>query len=367
MRMADRVFTIHCVVGTRPNFMKIAPLLKAFDAFPQVRKKLIHTGQHFDKQMSDVFFDELGIPAPDVNLSVPAGSAMQQMASMLQSLETLFLAERPDLVVVVGDVNSTLAAALAANRCGCRVAHVEAGLRSNDRTMPEEINRILVDHLADMHFVTEEAGMTNLANEGIRNAHLVGNVMIDTLVANREKFNDTKVLAALGLHDKDYVVLTLHRPNNVDTREGLLRIAAILRKVASQKTILWPIHPRTKNNIERFGLGADFKHENILSVEPLGYLEFMQTVTHSFAVLTDSGGIQEETTYLGIPCLTMRENTERPSTILFGTNSLVGLDEQKILGRLRSRPAAARIPPLWDGKAAERIAEIIVKRLSRGG
>lgn len=372
---------IHIVAGARPNFMKIAPVVEALrsrakaggdDSFPRIH--IIHTGQHYDSNMSGIFFTDLGIPQPNCYLGVGSGSQAEQTARTMVAYEKVLLQDRPDLVIVVGDVNSTLACSLTGKKMGIRVAHVEAGLRSFDMTMPEEINRKLTDAISDLLFVTEEAGIRNLRREGVpeEKIYFVGNVMIDTLRKNLLRlengdFSPAGPLKSFLLGKERYAVLTLHRPSNVDRKEDLCRVWSAIREIAGEVPILFPVHPRTKNRIGEYGLDT----ANIGMVEPLGYLDMLYAVNGATLVLTDSGGLQEETTVLGIPCVTIRENTERPSTVDIGTNYLSGTDPGSILSATREilsgHPKKGTIPPLWDGHAAERIAEIILRELKRGG
>lgn len=359
---------IICVCGARPNFMKIAPIMKAFNESGKFKTLLVHTGQHYDAKMSQLFFDELNIPKPDVNLEVGSGSHAVQTAEVMKRFEPVVLDFKPDSVLVVGDVNSTIACGLVAVKLGVKLIHVEAGLRSFDRSMPEEINRILTDCISDLLFVTEQSGMDNLKKEGINSdkVHLVGNVMIDTLLANRNKAEQSGILEQLGLEKKKYAVITLHRPSNVDCLEGLEKIIAAFEVIQKDLKLVFPIHPRTKKNIEGSALkGRVEAMGNLLLIEPVGYLDFLKLTANAALVLTDSGGIQEETTILGVPCLTLRENTERPVTITEGTNQLVKLTTDAILTAYNTLKAndfsvAGRIPTFWDGKAAVRIAEVLM-------
>ncbi len=360
---------ILCVVGARPNLMKIAPICQALEGHDRMGFRLLHTGQHYDRQMSHLFFEELGIPRPAVNLEVGGGTHAQQTAEVMKRFEPEVERYGPDLVLVVGDVNSTLACALVAVKLHVPVAHVEAGLRSGDRTMPEEINRILTDAISDLLFVTEQSGLDNLAREGIASerAHFVGNVMIDTLMRHREKAAGSDVLHRLGVSPREYVLLTLHRPSNVDDKETLNGILHALHEIQREVPLVLPIHPRTKKNLEAFGLSGWLEAwENLILTEPLGYLDFLCLMDRARVVLTDSGGIQEETTVCGVPCLTLRENTERPVTTKDGTNCLVGSDPSRILVAFRNlhgsdMPCPAHLPPLWDGRAAERIVRVLGK------
>ena len=355
------------IVGARPNFMKVAPLHRAFSHRKGVVSKIVHTGQHYDARMSDVFFNQLELPQPDYYLGVGGGTHTQQTAKIMLQFEEVLEKERPDLVLVVGDVNSTIACALVAVKMGIPVAHVEAGLRSGDRTMPEEINRILTDAISDHLFVTEQSGLVNLAKEGVpdEKVHFTGNVMIDSLVHYREKARALSNLEALGLAAGEFVLMTMHRPSNVDTAEGLQSISRIIEKVASHKKVVFPIHPRTSKNAEELGLLTGWRSlPGLLLLEPQGYLEFLNLMQHAFLLITDSGGIQEETTYLQVPCFTFRASTERPVTVTLGTNRLFSdLDPGKIytefLELLSGKGKQGVIPPFWDGAAAERIAAVL--------
>jgi UDP-N-acetylglucosamine 2-epimerase (non-hydrolysing) len=354
------------VVGARPNFMKVAPIMRAWQRIAGIDARLVHTGQHYDPKMSTLFFDELGMPRPDFNLEVGSGSHAQQTARIMVAFEALCLAERPDWVVVVGDVNSTVACALVAAKLGIRVAHVEAGLRSADRTMPEEINRILTDAISDQLFVSEASGMVNLGREGVApsQTHFVGNVMIDSLLAHRERAEQTDVLERLEVRPGEYALLTLHRPSNVDDPATFRNILEALRVVDGDMPILFPAHPRTVQRITDHGLESLVSRLGRLRmIQPLGYLEFIKVTAHAQVVLTDSGGVQEETAILRVPCLTLRENTERPVTCTMGTNRLVGTTTDRIVAGYRAvrRGEFNRdlTPPLWDGKAAERVVDVL--------
>jgi len=358
---------IFCIAGARPNFMKIAPLHRAFQQYSNIESKIVHTGQHYDSRMSDVFFQQLEIPEPAYHLGIGGGSHTQQTARIMLEFEKIVEAERPDLVLVVGDVNSTVACALVASKMQIPVAHVEAGLRSGDRTMPEEINRILTDSISDHLFVTEYAGLVNLAKEGIpdRKVHFVGNCMIDSLIHFRQKATQADTAASMGLAPKSYVLMTMHRPSNVDFQVGLEAILDMIEGAARHKKVVLPIHPRTRNNFEKFGLKARLESiQNVQILEPQGYLEFLNLMENAAAVLTDSGGIQEETTYLQVPCLTFRASTERPVTVELGTNILLAeLDPALALMHLEhifsGKTKPGTVPPLWDGRAGERIAQIL--------
>jgi UDP-N-acetylglucosamine 2-epimerase (non-hydrolysing) len=357
------------VCGARPNFMKIAPLMRAYRAHPNLQPLLVHTGQHYDENMSNLFFRQLQIPEPDVNLEVGSGSHARQTAEIMVRFEPLILEHKPEWVVVVGDVNSTIACGLVATKLGVKLAHVEAGLRSFDRTMPEEINRLLTDAISDLLFVSEASGMENLRHEGVPDdkLHFVGNVMIDTLRANLERAERSTILEDLKLERGGYNVVTLHRPSNVDDPAIFGRILDALEQISQDLPVVFPMHPRTVHNLGRLGLtGRIEKMPGLRIIEPLGYLDFLKLLGRSAVVLTDSGGIQEETTILGVWCLTVRENTERPVTLTSGTNTLVGTDPGKMVSEYRRcRSSATKHPPVpdkWDGRAAERIAAILAAR-----
>lgn len=393
------------VVGARPNFMKIAPISDELKK-REIPHVLVHTGQHYDHKMSKLFFEELGIPKPDIDLEVGSGSHAQQTAEIMKRIEPVLEKERPSLVLVVGDVNSTMAATLVAAKLGIRVAHVEAGLRSFDRTMPEEINRLVTDSISDYLFTTEESANENLKREGVAAEQIffVGNTMIDTLLKHVDRAENSDVLERFGLSPRGYGVVTLHRPANVDDPETLGRIVEALNEIARDIPLVFPVHPRTKDKLSRWaGLPVRRLEEEaanqfegsavnrldelnrptgppahrltgISLVDPLGYLDFLKLMKHSRIVFTDSGGIQEETTVLGVPCITLRENTERPVTISSGTNVIVGTDKENILSAARARlngsnrltgqpanrPTEFSVPPFWDGHAAERIVDVIV-------
>src|SRR6187399_2548888 len=353
------------VVGARPNFMKVAPIHFEFEKHKHIVKHLIcHTGQHYDEKMSKVFFDELGLPNPDFDLGVGSGSHAVQTAGIMIEFEKVLQQEKPDLIIVVGDVNSTIACSLVAKKMNISVAHIEAGLRSFDRTMPEEINRILTDSISDFLFVTEQSGLDNLKNEGVDESKVffTGNVMIDSLIQNKGKINTSQVLASLGLEKATYVLCTLHRPNNVDSKHSLESILGTLNSFAQKKKIVFPVHPRTRTKMKEFGIDHALS-ENIIVTDPIGYIDFLCLIKNSSLIITDSGGIQEETTYLGIPCVTLRDNTERPVTISIGSNYLAGTDVSKlskiVTDILNGNVKKNHIPPLWDGKAAERICKIL--------
>lgn len=355
------------VVGARPNFMKMAPLIRAMnEKRDRIEHLLVHTGQHYDRNMSDNFFTQLEIPEPDINLGVGGGSHAEQTARIMIEFEKVLLAHNPDMIVVVGDVNSTIACSLVAAKLGVKIAHVEAGLRSFDRTMPEEINRVLTDSIADYLFTTEAAGNLNLRHEGIpdEKIHFVGNVMIDTLVYCLDKIRDVPVLFD-DLIERQYGVITLHRPSNVDNAGILSKILDVFGAISEKLKLVIPLHPRTAKNIMSFGLDSklDKISSNAIITGPIGYLEMLRLNRSARMVITDSGGLQEETTFLGIPCITMRENTERPSTVELGTNVLVGNDLNALNGNfdeiLSGNFKKGSVPPLWDGKAAERIIDVL--------
>ncbi len=351
---------VTAVVGARPNFVKIAPILAEMRHYPEVRSRLIHTGQHFDPQMSGTFFEDLGLPDPDFNLGIRSESPVVQTAEIMSRLGSILAEERPDLVLVVGDVNSTLAGALAAVKMAIPLAHVEAGLRSFDRTMPEEINRVLTDAVAAYCFTTEPSANENLAREGIPPGRIyyVGNVMIDTLFRFRERAAASPILETLGLPPRRFAVLTLHRPSNVDDPMALNQTLSALTQIHRDLPVIFPVHPRTRNRLRRFP-GTVARGARLRLIEPLPYLDFLQLMANAACVLTDSGGIQEETTALGVPCLTLRTTTERPITVTRGTNRVVGVDPEKINAAWeqirRGEWPMGRLPELWDGKAAERI------------
>jgi UDP-N-acetylglucosamine 2-epimerase (non-hydrolysing) len=353
---------ILAVAGARPNFMKIAPLMHEMRSRPGLTSLLVHTGQHYDEKMSKLFFEQLHIPRPDIDLEVGSGSHAVQTAEVMRRFEPVLLEHRPDVVLVVGDVNSTIACALTAVKLGVDVAHVEAGLRSFDRTMPEEINRILTDAISQWLFVTERSGVTNLKHEGIpdERIHLVGNVMIDTLLRCRDRAEESEILEQLGVRSGGYGVLTLHRPANVDDPAQFAPLFAALARIAQRLPLVFPVHPRTRKSLAAIGAETT---PGVILTEPLGYLDFMKLTAHARLVLTDSGGIQEETTVLGVPCLTLRANTERPITCDEGTNQLVGLDPRAIetaaLATLERPRGASRVPALWDGGAAKRIVDVL--------
>lgn len=367
--MTSSLSPILCVVGARPNFMKIAPILAALQGLPDpLPTRLVHTGQHYDAAMKDAFFRQLGIPEPDVDLEVGSGSHAVQTAEIMRRFERVVDAEPPSCVLVVGDVNSTIACALVASKKGIPVVHVEAGLRSYDRAMPEEINRVLTDQISDLLYTTERKAHGNLEREGVASEKVIfaGNVMIDTLKRIQPqapepaevlgRLNGTRLLE----EDAGYALLTLHRPSNVDDPVVLKRLLETLQRIAEELPLIFPVHPRTGQRIREAGLEGLVKNDRILSLPPLGYMEMLGLMAKARLALTDSGGIQEETTVLGVPCLTLRENTERPITVEQGTNTVVGSDPERIMAEFRdimeTGGKRGRAPELWDGQAAQRIA-----------
>jgi UDP-N-acetylglucosamine 2-epimerase (non-hydrolysing) len=353
------------VVGARPNFVKMAPIVAQMIARgDEITQTLLHTGQHYDDKMSGAFFRDLGMPEPDIYLETRGGTHAEQTARVMLAFEGALTAERPDWVVVVGDVNSTLACALVASKLQVRVAHVEAGLRSYDRTMPEEINRVLTDQISDLLFTPSPDADENLLREGVAPERIVrvGNVMIDTLFRQLERAKQSSILDSLSLKPQDFGVLTLHRPSNVDDPDSMRRLFTAVGTIARSLAVVFPAHPRTLNRMREFGVEPP---PGVRVIEPLGYLDFLKLWSNSRMTLTDSGGLQEETTALGVPCLTLRENTERPITISQGTNHLVGLDPERIVSAAQEiladgRPAHATAPELWDGRAAQRIVAALL-------
>ena len=368
---------ILCVVGARPNFMKIAPVIRAMRGInPPLPVRLLHTGQHYDREMNDQYFQALGIPEPDINLEVGSASHAVQTAEIIRRFEPVLDSEQPAAVLVVGDVNSTLACALVAVKKGVAIIHVEAGLRSFDRAMPEEINRVLTDQISDLLFITERSARDNLLREGIPDSriHFVGNVMIDTLrYSLNEAVPAAQTFARYGASaewgQKGFAVLTLHRPSNVDDPGSLRILLDAIREVSRRLPVVFAVHPRTRARIEQQGLGPALEAQSILCVPPLGYLEMLGLMQTARLVLTDSGGMQEETTALGIPCITLRDNTERPITVEQGTNTMVGSNPARILAAvediLRGGGKAGRVPELWDGQASQRIAAVLREWLDR--
>jgi UDP-N-acetylglucosamine 2-epimerase (non-hydrolysing) len=353
------------IVGTRPNFIKVTQFKKIAQDYNDVELKIVHTGQHFDKNMSEVFFTQFGLN-PDYFLNIGEGSPNTQMAKIMLGLEELIRDEfRPDLLIVPGDVNSTFAAALTANKMGIKIAHLESGLRSFDRDMPEEINRILTDEIADHYFITEQSGVDNLKKE-MKNGklHLVGNTMIDTLVAYEDKIESCEVLREMNLINSKYVLMTIHRPSNVDSLEGLGKLFDLIRSLTEKYKVVFPIHPRTTARMKEYNIAEKFDAlDNLQLSGPMGYFEFQKLIKHAAFILTDSGGIQEESTYRRVPCLTLRANTERPSTVDIGTNTLVNFDVEELLkyiGKIEDQSyKMGEVPPLWDGNTTQRILDII--------
>ena len=367
--------TIYLVAGARPNFMKIAPIVRALQAQRALAFKIIHTGQHYDRDMNEVFFEELGIPQPDVFMAAGGGSHAQQTAKIMVAFEELCMAERPAAVLVVGDVNSTLACSIVAKKLNIPVAHVEAGLRSGDMTMPEEINRLVTDAISDWFFVTEPSAVEHLKREGKSDAaiHYVGHVMVDNVLYQAEKltrldtgsFEGASFKAAFGEQGSRYGVITLHRPSNVDDAVTFTRIGGALKEIAAELPLIFPVHPRTRANLEKFNIDLG---PNITLAGPQAYMAFLNLWKDAAVVLTDSGGLQEETTALGVPCVTIRDNTERPVTVEEGSNVLAGTDPARIVAEarkvLRGEGKTGKRPHLWDGKAAERIVAILSRELT---
>lgn len=364
--MAKKKIKVINIVGTRPNFIKIFPILREMDRAGIFEHTLIHTGQHKDFLMSDIFFEEFGIKEPDIKIEIEGGSHSQQTGQIMIGLEKAFIEIKPDFILVVGDVNSTLAATLAAVKLHIPVVHVEAGLRSFDRNMPEEVNRIITDRFSDLLFVTSEDAIVNLKKEGIdkKKVFFTGNVMIDTLLTLKSKIiKESTILKQLGIKKNNYCYLTLHRPSNVDNKEQLKKITKALSEISKELTVVFPIHPRTKKMLEQFNLADFLKEPNIIFAEPLGYNDSINLTINSRLVITDSGGIQEETTALRIPCITMRENTERPVTVTAGTNTIVGTDTKKLFRVFRhimnGTYKKGKMPKYWDGNAGTRIVKIL--------
>lgn len=359
------------VVGARPNFMKIAPIIDEMRKHTEIAASLVHTGQHYDEKMSKLFFQDLGLPKPDVYLGVGSGGHGEQTGKIMIEFEKIIAANKPDLVVVVGDVNSTIACGLVAVKMGVKLVHVEAGLRSFDRAMPEEINRMLTDQISDYLFLTEREAKENLLREGVaeEKIHFVGNVMIDSLMKHREHAERSPILGDLKLEAGRYGLITLHRPSNVDVKENLDNILSALFDIQRDLPLVFPVHPRTRKQMKLFGFDDKLAHApNLMLTDPLGYLDFLKLMAHARLVITDSGGIQEETTVLGVPCITVRENTERPITVTEGTNVLIGMSRERILEEsykiLAGNGKQGRKPELWDGRAAERIVEILLEKES---
>ena len=344
---------------------------RAFSESGKIDSVIVHTGQHYDAKMSDIFFNQLGLPKPHYHLGIGGGSHTYQKANVMLKFEEVLTEEQPNLVLVVGDVNATTATTLVAVKMGIPVAHVEAGLRSGDRKMPEEVNRVVTDAICQYHFITEHSGLVNLARESAvsRGIHFVGNVMIDSLIYFREKAAKGSILAEVGLMPKSYLLTTMHRPHNVDNEAGLRDITQILRRSAERLPVVFPMHPRTRNNLDKYGMLDELLAiDNLHILEPQGYLQFLQLMDNARLIVTDSGGIQEETTYLQVPCLTFRDTTERPITVELGTNILMAdLDPDTVMEEvdniLEGRAKTGVVPPLWDGKAAERIRDILLREL----
>ena len=363
-------FKIFNVVGARPNFMKIGPLHRAFTALDDVQSVIVHTGQHYDERMSDVFFKQLELPEPDIYLGVGSGTHAQVTAKIMMLFEEAVLEHKPDLILVVGDVNSTVACSLVAAKCHIPLAHVEAGLRSGDRKMPEEINRLVTDSISNYLFVTEQSGLDNLKAEGVRDEKVffVGNVMIDSLVHFREKAAHRPILGEVGVEKKEYILMTMHRPANVDTADQLEKVVETIEGIAGLHPVVLPMHPRTRARLTSFNMLDRVESISGLTIsEPLGYLDFLNLMDNAAMIVTDSGGIQEESTYLQVPCITLRDSTERPVTVDLGTNELMDLEPAAIVNRvsavLQGDRKEGQIPPLWDGKAAVRIAETLEQLL----
>ena len=364
----SRALKIVNVVGARPNYMKVAPIYRAMQEYPEIQPCIVHTGQHYDHAMSDLFFNQLELPEPHYHLGVGSASHGEQTGKIMIAFEPILAELKPDVVVVVGDVNSTIACGLVATKMGIRLAHVEAGLRSFDRTMPEEINRVMTDQISDYLFTTEASAHENLKMEGIKKGKIffVGNVMIDSLLRHRKKAAGGDALRNLGLEPNNYVLVTLHRPSNVDDRDMLVQLISALCDLSEKVPIVFPLHPRTRSRVQAFGLEDMFNRSHgFVLTEPLGYLDFVQCMDNALVVVTDSGGVQEESTVLGVPCITVRDNTERPVTVSEGTNVVVGRNPTRLLEEafrvLRGEGKKGRVPALWDGSAAERIVRILVE------
>ena len=358
------------IVGARPNFIKIAPLNKEFSRYSdRVNHKICHTGQHFDEKMSKVFFNDLNLPEPDFFLGVGSGSHAVQTARIMIEFERILLDEKPDLIIVVGDVNSTMACSIVASKMKIKIAHVEAGLRSFDRTMPEEINRMVTDTLSDFLFVSEKSGLENLKREGIADSKVffTGNIMIDSLVYYLDSIDQLNIMAEYQLKKHNYILATFHRPSNVDSGSDIKSLVELLNLLSERRKLIFPVHPRTMQKLQGNGL-VDKMNPNIIITNPIGYIDFLSLMKNAELVITDSGGIQEETTYLGVQCLTVRENTERPLTVNIGTNQLVGTDIPNIKSAadevLDGKVKKGGIPKLWDGKTAERIVSILMDKLN---
>ena len=364
--MLNKKIKITCIVGARPNFIKIAPLLKAMSISEKINAKLLHTGQHYDYDMSQSFFEQLGIKKPDVHLNVGSGTQAYQVATIMMRFEEYCLKERPDGILVVGDVNSTMATSIVASKLGIKILHVEAGIRSWDRTMPEEINRLLTDSIADVYLTPSPDAVQNLIKEGHSKSSIfnVGNIMIDTLLNNQEQIDQSNIIKKLSVSSKEFALLTLHRPSNVDSAESFKAILEAISEIQKKLKVVFPIHPRALKKLKEFSL-EDFIRSmpNLIITKPLSYFDFGRLVKEAKFVLTDSGGIQEETTVYGIPCITLRENTERPVTVTEGTNELAGNNTERILSLfikiMNEKWKPGKIPELWDGNTADRIVRII--------
>jgi len=361
-------FKIILVVGTRPNFMKVAPLMKVLsNHLDIITPILVHTGQHYDRELSELFFEQLKMSEPDIFLGVGSGSHAEQTAKIMVELERVLNDEKPDLVIVFGDVNSTLASAVVTAKLCIRLAHVEAGLRSFDNTMPEEINRIVTDRLSDYLFITENSALVNLKKEGISKEKIffVGNIMIDSLINNLETAQDSNILEQLDLSKHEYVTLTMHRPANVDNHEILAKLISIISKIGEKVPVIFPCHPRTKKRMEQYGLLSNIDNKFLRIIRPLGYIDFLKLQMGSKFIITDSGGIQEETTYLGIPCITIRDNTERPITVDIGSNVITGINAEKIIETadniIDGKGKTCKVPKMWDGKTSDRILGILLR------
>jgi len=358
------------VVGARPNFMKISPIHRAFTKHSEIESKIVHTGQHYDEKMSDIFFNQLELPKPDYYLGIGGGTHTYQKANVMLAFEKILQKEKPDIVLVVGDVNATVACSLTAVKMGIKTVHVEAGLRSGDRTMPEEINRIITDAICDDLFITEHSGLVNLAKEGVtaEKVHFVGNVMIDSLIYFREKSAKDSILEDIEIKAKEYILMTMHRPHNVDNIKGLKDILQIIKDTANHKTVVFAVHPRTSNNMKKYDLDKELESiENTILLGPQGYLQFLRLMDNAALIITDSGGIQEETTFLQVPCMTFRDTTERPITVELGTNFLMKdlnptTVKEQTKAILSGKTKKGVIPPFWDGKTAERIANILAEK-----
>ncbi len=364
IRMAKKK-KIVIVIGTRPNFIKITQFKKEVKKFPNLEIKVVHTGQHYDSKMADVFFEQFKL-VPDYFLNIAPSTANKQMAEIIDKLEDVLIDYLPEWVVVVGDVNSTFAAALTANKLGIKIAHLESGLRSFDKSMPEEHNRILTDAISDLFFVTEQSGMDNLLQEGKtkRNTFMVGNTMIDTMIAFRKEIEKSAVLKKVGVKSNEFVLMTMHRPATVDSKEGLKKLIQLIETITRRFKVVFPIHPRTVNNMQYFDLHERLKlNTNLIITDPLDYFSFQKLIKESKLIITDSGGIQEETTFLQVPCLTLRSNTERPVTVTVGSNELIPFDikviDKKIESIVKGTYKAGKIPKFWDGKSTQRIIKIL--------